>query len=106
MLRNFWNEESGFIISSELVLVATICVIGVIAGLVEVQFALVGELNDISEAIGSLNQSFFFTGFTSRKSDGSVKAQVVGSFFTDHIDACDGNECTLGCDAPVQEANK
>ena len=64
MLRKFWNEETGFIISTELVLVATMVVIGLIAGLVEVSFAVVGELNDVSEAIGSLNQSYSYTGFS------------------------------------------
>ena len=58
MLRKFWNDESGFIVSSELVLIATICVIGLIAGLVEVQWAVVGELNDVSDAIGSPTRSF------------------------------------------------
>ncbi len=106
MLCKFWNEETGFIISTELVFVATICVIGVIAGMVEVQFALVGELNDISEAIGSLNQGYFFTGFTSTKTGGAIKAQTYGSAFTDHVDSCDGNECTLGCDAPTPEVTK
>lgn len=105
MLRKFWNEETGFIISTELVLVATMVVIGLITGLVEVSFSVVNELNDISEAIGSLNQSFFFTGFTSTKI-GGIKAQTFGSFFTDHTDSCDGNECTLGCDAPVPELPK
>ncbi|HEY3965870.1 MAG TPA: hypothetical protein VGM05_15025 [Planctomycetaceae bacterium] len=106
MLCKFWNEETGFIISTELVFVATICVIGVIVGMVEVQFALVGELNDISEAIGSLNQGYFFTGFTSTKARGAIKAQTYGSIFIDHIDSCDGNECTLGCDAPIPELPK
>ncbi|MBI3866526.1 MAG: hypothetical protein HY290_31985 [Planctomycetia bacterium] len=105
MLRKFWNEETGFIISTELVLVATMVVIGLIAGLVEVSFSVVGELNDIGEAIGSLNQSFSFTGFTSTKV-GGIKAQTFGSYFTDHQDSCDQNECTLGCDAPVPEATK
>ena len=103
MLCKFWNDEAGFIISTELVLVATMVVIGLIAGLVEVQYAVVGELNDISEAIGSLNQSYFFTGFCSRKQNGEPKAQTVGSAFVDHIDSCDQNECTLGCDSPVPE---
>jgi Flp pilus assembly pilin Flp len=67
MLRKFWNDESGFIVSSELVLIATICVIGMIVGLVEVQWAVVGELNDVGDAIGSLNQSFQFAGFTDFK---------------------------------------
>ncbi len=106
MLSKFWSEETGFIISSELVLIATICVIGLITGLVEVEFALVGELNDISEAIGSLNQGYFFTGFTSTKMGGAIKAQTFGSLFTDHVDQCDRNECTLGCDVPVPEIPK
>src|SRR5436190_10536578 len=106
MLRKFWNEETGFIISSELVLVGTMVVIALIAGLVEVSFSVVGELNDIGEAIGSLNQSFSFTGFTSTKAGGGIKAQTFGSYFTDHQDQCDQNECTLGCDAPVPEATK
>ena len=106
MLHKFWNDETGFIISSELILVATMVVISLIAGLVEVSFAVVGELNDISEAIGSLNQSYSFTGFTSTKAGGAVKAQTFGSIFVDHVDSCDGNECTLGCDAPVPEIPK
>lgn len=106
MLRKFWSEETGFIISSELVLIATICVIGLIVGLVEIQFSLVGELNDISEAIGSLNQGYYFTGFTSTKTGGAIKAQTYGSTFIDRVDSCDLNECTLGCDAPLPENPK
>src|SRR5579872_4378619 len=99
MLRNFWKDESGFIVSAELVLIATICVIGLIAGLVEVQWAVVGELNDVSDAIGSLNQSYQFAGFTSFKSQNNgnncMKSQVAGSMFVDTVDECDNNQCTL-----------
>jgi len=110
MLRKFWNDESGFIASSEMVLIATICVIGLIGGLVEVQWAVVGELNDVSDAIGSLNQSYQFAGFTSMKTQGSggnrIKGQVAGSSFVDTVDECDNNQCTIGCDAPTPEAPK
>jgi Flp pilus assembly pilin Flp len=111
MLRNFWNDENGFIVSSELVLIATICVIGLIVGLVEIQFALVGELNDVSDAIGSLNQSFSFAGFTSWKSQGNCggmnfKARSAGSVFIDTVEECDNNQCTLGCDSPQPENPK
>jgi hypothetical protein len=110
MLRNFWNDESGFIVSSELVLIATICVIGLIVGLVEIQFAVVGELNDVSDAIGSINQSFNWSGITSFKNvtvgSTPIKAQTFGSFFIDTIDECDNNQCSLGCDVPVPEAFK
>ena len=110
MLRNFWNDENGFVVSAELVLIATICVIGLIVGLVEVQFALVGELNDVSDAIGSLNQSFQFAGFTACKTQGhhgnNIKSQVAGSMFVDTLDECDNNQCTLGCDSPQPESPK
>ena len=107
MLRNFWNDETGFIVSSELILIATICVIGLIVGMVEIQFALVGELNDVADAIGSLNQSFFTTGFCAYKQFGSgVKSMSAGSMFNDTVDECDNNQCTLGCDAPQPEGNK
>lgn len=33
MLHRLWNDEDGFVISAELVLVATIVVIGLILGL-------------------------------------------------------------------------
>jgi len=110
MLRKFWNDESGFIVSAELVLIATICVIGLIAGLVEIQWAVVGELNDVSDAIGSLNQSFQFAGFTSFKnqaaSGNTIKGQFMGSSFIDTTEECDNNQCTLGCDSPTPEVPK
>jgi len=110
MLRNFWNDENGFIVSAELILITTICVIGLIVGMVEVQFALVGELNDVADAIGALNQSYSFLGFTSCKSQGhsgnTIKSQVAGSIFVDTVDECDNNQCTLGCDSPVPESPK
>jgi hypothetical protein len=110
MLRKFWNDETGFIVSAELVLISTICVIGLIAGMVEVQWAVVGELNDVSDAIGSLNQSYQFAGFTSTKvhgtGDNRTKAHVAGSMFVDTVDECDNNQCTLGCDAPTPEGPK
>ena len=110
MLRKFWNDESGFIVSAELVLIATIMVIGLIAGMVEVQWAVVGELNDVGDAIGSLNQSYAYTGFTSFKTQSNtgftIKGQFAGSSFVDTVEECDNNQCTLGCDAPTPEAPK
>ena len=109
MLRNFWNDESGFLVSAELILIATIMVIGLIVGMVEIQYAVVGELNDVSEAIGSMVQSFSTTGFTSIKSapgNGGIKAQTFGSNFFDTVDQCDGNQCQIGCDAAGAETPK
>jgi Flp pilus assembly pilin Flp len=105
MLRRFWNDESGFLVSAELVLVASIMLIGMIVGMAEIQWAVVGELDDIGNAVGSLNQSFQFSGFSSVKgvgrSGGSIT--VFGSIFIDFVEDCDHSQCMIGCDAPVPE---
>ena len=102
MLHKLLLDEGGFIVSAELVLVATLLVVGTIVGLSEVQHAVVSELNDVGEAFGKLNQSFSFSGFSKRdKCD--VHAFTTGSAFFDHQDDCDCNECALGCDRPVAE---
>lgn len=100
------NDEAGFIVSAELVLIATILVIGLIVGLSEVQHALNAELNDVGEAIGSLNQSYFYSGFSATKMDGSTKSQVAGSAFNDLTDDCDNNQCDISCDYPHPESPK
>lgn len=105
MLRKLWNDESGVIISAELVLVLTVAVLAMIVGLSEVAVAVNTELNDISNAIGALNQSYSFTHFTSTKSGGAVsniKSSFAGSAFVDLTDDCDANTtCDLVCGAPV-----
>lgn len=109
MLRTLIQDEAGFIVSAELVLVATILVIGLIVGLSEVQHAVVAELNDVGDAIGSLHQGYYFTGFTALKSNGSgtgVKSFTRGSSFTDTADDCDNNQCDLSCAVPTVEAPK
>lgn len=107
MARCFLADEDGFIVSAELVLIATLLVIGLIVGLSEVQHAVNEELNDFAEAIGSLNQSFVFTGLTSLGGwCCHIKAATAGSTFTDHRDVCDGNECSISCSPPVPETPK
>src|SRR4051812_37762876 len=90
MLMNLLNDEAGVIISAEIILVLTIGVLAMIIGLSEVAVAVNTELNDVSNAIGALNQSFCFTGFFS-SSNGKQKASMAGSCFQDQIDDCDTN---------------
>lgn len=105
MLNKLLLDEGGFVVSAELVLVCTMLVVGLIVGLSEVQHAIVGELNDVGEAIGSLNQSFSFSGF-SKHDKGGCHAFSRGSMFMDRKDDCDCNECAIGCDKPVNEGPK
>ncbi len=95
MLKNLWIDEAGFVISAELVLVLTIAVLGTIVGLSHVVMAVNQELSDVASAIGSLDQSFTFTGFTCCKKNGVNTSATAGSFFIDTPDDCD---CSTSCD--------
>lgn len=102
MLRNLFHDESGVIISAELVLVLTVAVLAMVVGLSEIAVAVNTELNDLSNAVGALSQSYSYTGFSSTKSAGLFKNSVAGSYFADASDDCDGNTtCDLVCGAPT-----
>ena len=104
MLRHFWNDESGFLVSAELILVSTILVIGLIVGLIELQASILHELNDVGEAIGNLNQGYSFPGTTTTK--GVHTITTSGSAFVDNSDVacCDCNQgVSLYCTAPTPE---
>ncbi|OYW24507.1 MAG: hypothetical protein B7Z55_01975 [Planctomycetales bacterium 12-60-4] len=101
MILDMFDDESGAVISAELVLVLTILVIGIIVGLSEVAVAVNTELNDISNAIGALDQSYFFTGFKGQGIVDKQKNATGGSRFDDKADDCDANTtCDLVCGAP------
>jgi len=82
-LKSLWQDEAGFVVSSELVLIATILVIGIIAGQTAIRDAVVGELADVGAAIGDVNQSFSFGAITGHCSSTS------GSIFVDEGDFCE-----------------
>ena len=89
MLKSLWNDECGVILSAELVLIATILVLGMIVGLVELQCSIVAELSDLSSAFGNLDQSYQVSGFASYKSSGRAKARTNGASYSDRADICD-----------------
>ena len=97
MLIELMNEEAGFIISSELVLVSTIAVLAMIVGLSEVANGINQELEDVGSAFGRINQSFYVAGASGHK------GYTDGSRFRDRSDFCDG-ENDIVCDrSPVRE---
>ena len=61
-ISRLWNEDTGFVISAELVLIATIVVLALVVGLSVVRTAITAELVDVANAFGSTNQSFHFGG--------------------------------------------
>jgi Flp pilus assembly pilin Flp len=64
VLKKFWNDEAGFVVTVEIVLVSTILVIGLAAGLVGLRSHILAELADTANAIGSINQSYAIAGYT------------------------------------------
>ena len=88
MIKRLAKDESGFVVSSELVLILTIGVIGLIVGLDSVQNAVVSELSDIASAIGSSNQTYQYGGWQQIGSS-STLASTAGSSFADQLDAGD-----------------
>lgn len=93
MTRNMgkiWNDEAGFVVSAELVLVLTIAVLAMVVGLAAVRDAVTNELNDVSHAIGSISQSFSVSGLEKSCHSGhGYHARVSGSAFRDRADNCD-----------------
>lgn len=82
LINKLKNDEAGFIISAELVLVATIAVIGVVVGLTEVAWNVNEELEDVGSAFASIDQSFSARGACGHQG-------VTANFrFKDHVDYC------------------
>jgi Flp pilus assembly pilin Flp len=55
LLQRLWNDDSGALIATEWVFVATIMVLGAITGLVAVRQAILSELTEFANAVTSLN---------------------------------------------------
>ncbi len=62
LLNALLNDEAGFIVSAEMVLIGTITVLGMVVGLSEVAFNVNKELGDVATAFGSVNQSYWYNG--------------------------------------------
>jgi Flp pilus assembly pilin Flp len=51
LIRQLWRDERAFIITIELILIATIMVLGLIVGMTTLRDAMVSEMDDIANAI-------------------------------------------------------
>ena len=78
-----WTEETGAIVSAEVMLVGSILVIGCIVGLKSVRDSVVTELADLSQALSNVDQSFWFSGTAGHH------AYSGGGQFNDLADFCD-----------------
>lgn len=79
-----WHDQHGFIVSAELVLVATIAVLAMVVGLSEVALNINNELEDVGSAFGKLSQRYCVQGTRGHQ------GHTDGSEFWDVSDFCDG----------------
>ena len=86
MLKALLNDEAGFVVSTELVLIATILVIGLIVGQTTLRDQVVTELADVADAVSAIDQSYAFSDVTGHASS------TAGTLFDDTADFCDTND--------------
>jgi Flp pilus assembly pilin Flp len=84
MVKKFWNDDCGAIVSTEIVLVITILGIGMIVGLSTLRNAVVAELADVAAAVNNVDQSYSYSAVSGHASNTS------GSVNNDVADFCDG----------------
>lgn len=102
-LNRLWDEDDGFMLTTETVLYGTVGVIGVTAGMTALRDSVNSELNDVGKAIGSIDQSFWFSPVVGHS------AWTAGSAYYDRADYCDGPQVAYepiavhapACDRPV-----
>jgi hypothetical protein len=70
MMLKLWQDDCGALIATEWLFVATILVLGVITGLVGVRNFVNSGLQEFANAVGSLNQSYSFSGQVGGSSGG------------------------------------
>lgn len=86
MLTRLWADDAGFIVSTELMITATLLVIGLLVGQVTLRDAVLSELGDLASAINDTSQSYSYTSVTGHSSS------VAGAEFSDVADFCDDND--------------
>ena len=94
VILHLWKDDDGFVVSAELVLIATIAVLAIVVGLSEVSLAVNQELNDVANGFGTVNQGFRYQGLTGH---GGVSN---GTSFGDAADFCDTYQISTTAPTP------
>ncbi len=110
ILQKLWRSTGGFVISSELVLVAGLTTIGLVSGLIQVRNEVVSALSNVGAVFANLNQSYSTRGIR------AYCASTNGSNFIDSGDFCgpgwgesssqptiNVNVCVLVCNSLQEE---
>jgi hypothetical protein len=95
-LCHLCRDDSGLVLSAELIIIVTIVVLGLIVGLAHVQNAVVTEMQGTAAALSSLNQSYGFTGFRGCLKAWGRTSWTAGSTFIDTFGTCVGTGGAMG----------
>ena len=87
-IRRLAVDERGFVVSSELMMLSTIAVLGLLVGLAAARDAVISELSDVVGSLQDINQSYSIDGVVYHNSN------VAGFDFLDELDECDSVDQT------------
>jgi hypothetical protein len=87
LLKALRQDEHGVILSTEIVIVGSLLVIGLITGLACLQKSVNGELQDLAGAIGALDQSYSYSSLRKAGTMGRCCAYTAGSSYSN----CENN---------------
>ncbi len=74
MRNRFLPDETGFVVSSELMLIATMLVWGLLVGLNTLSNSKTGEFDDVADAIGNVHLDYSFAGLSGHSSSVADKS--------------------------------
>lgn len=97
MLRKLFNDEAGFVVSAELMIIVTLAFTAAVVGAAVVRDAVVSELEDVAESISSVNQSWNYRSLDVANGGDGVNGNskdiehsaTAGGSFQDGTDDCD-----------------
>ena len=90
VITKLWQDDHGTVISAELMCIAVVALIGLIAAFTSVRDAAISELSDVGGSIQDLTQCYAFDSLLGHSS------RTTGSDFIDATDHCDDAEDTSG----------
>lgn len=82
MLKSIWSDQEGFIVTMELILIATIIGIGSIVGFTVVRDAVNSEMADIADAIEAMEWGDSASKSNSNVNNSSANASNADSCIT------------------------
>jgi Flp pilus assembly pilin Flp len=99
LLKALRQDEYGVILSTEIVIIGSLLVIGLITGLTCLQKSVNGELQDLAGAVGALDQTYSFSAHRKSGYGGQCCAYTAGSAFNncERDDRCSSD--IIGCEA-------